>query len=107
MLGFVKRGRLSFGTLTGGAGLPGLAQEGRLLLRSKLARKASGTLEGPIKNFLTERLSGNGSPAGGSPGGKKFRKRRGRHRIAGPVLIVCALLAELVAADFCPNAGRV
>jgi vancomycin resistance protein YoaR len=107
VLGFVKRGRLSFGRLTGGAGLPGLAQEGRLLLRSRLAQKASGTLEGPIKNFLTERLSGNGSPAGGSPGGRKFRKRRGRHRIAGPVLIVFALLAVLVAADFWVNAGRV
>jgi len=67
------------------------------LLRSRWARKASGTLDGPVKNFLAERLSG----------GRKFRKRRGRHRIAGPVLIACALLAVLVAADFWVNAGRV
>ena len=70
VLGFAKRGRLSFAKLTGGAGLSGLAQEGRLL-KSRLARKASGTLDGPIKNFLTERLSGNGSSAGESPGGRK------------------------------------
>lgn len=106
MLGLAARGRLSFGRLTGGAGPSGPAQEGSLL-RSRLAKRASGTVEGPIKSFFTERLPGNGSSVGGSPGGRKFRKRRGRHRIAGPVLVVCAIVAVLVAADFWVNAGKV
>ena len=47
VLGFVKRGRLSFGRLTGGAGLPGLAQEGKVAAEEQVGAKSIGDLRGP------------------------------------------------------------
>ena len=60
-----------------------------------------------MKDLLAGRMPGDVSSADGPPGGRRFRKRRGRHRIAGPLLVVCALAAFLVAADFWVNAGKV
>jgi len=42
----------------------------------------------------------------GSGGGGTFGKRR-RGRIAGPIIIACAVIAVLVAADYLVNSGRV
>ena len=50
--------------------------------------------------------SGDGYTGYGLGDGGKFGKRR-RGRIAGPIIIACAIIAVLVAADYLVNSGRV
>ncbi len=73
--------------------------EGRPLLSLKNRREKRNT-----DNF------GGGYSDGGytgyGPGEGMFGKRR-RGRIAGPIIIVCAIIAVLVAADYLVNSGKV
>lgn len=74
--------------------------EGRLLLSLKNRRERR-------SNRHADGDYSNGSYAGyGSGYGGTFGKRR-RGRVAGPIIIACAVIAVLVAADYLVNSGRV
>lgn len=63
-----------------------------------------------INRKKRDRQSGRGSgygdyrPGYGSTGSRRSRRRRG---VAGPIIIICALVAVLVAADYWMNSGKV
>ena len=60
------------------------------------------SLKNPRRNRISFRDDLNAR--GGSP---DKRLGRGRRRIVGPVIVICAVLAMLVAADYWMNQGRI
>ena len=74
--------------------------EGRLLLSLKNRRERRSDRHNG-GNYSDGHFTGYGSGDGGM-----FGKRR-RGRVAGPIIIACAVIAVLVAADYLVNSGRV
>lgn len=60
-----------------------------------------------IKDFRRTSGSDDETLRGLLEGGSGRRKRRGLRKIAGPVVIFCAILAVLVATDYWMNAGKI